>query len=111
MGIDISAWMKTISSFVFGPIKFPFAVMSAMQSVLPRFAFKATAGTCISNTKDPATERIQNSLFVRRVVPQKFRNCEIPGSMEGLLGVQEDIWEYSGEHGSAGGYMGVQGDT
>ena len=111
MDIDISAWKKAISSFVFGPIKLPFVVVSALQSVLLRFTFKATPGTCISNTRDPATERIQNSLFVHRVVPQKFRNCKIPGRTGGLLGVQGDIWEYSGKHGSAGGYMGVQGDT
>ena len=30
---------------------------------------KVTSGTCISTTRDPATKRIQNSLFVRRVVP------------------------------------------
>ena len=83
--------------------------MSALISVLVRFTFKATPGTCISNTRDPATKRIQNSLFVHRVVPQKFRNCEIPGRTGGLLGVQGDIWEYSGKHGSAEGYMGVQG--
>ena len=35
-----------------------------------------TSGTCISTTRDPATKRIQNSLFVRRVVPciQKSHN-------------------------------------
>ena len=84
--------------------------MSALQSVLLRFTFKATSDTGISNTRDPATKRIQNSLFVHRVVPQKFRNCEIPAGTWELLGVQGDIWEYSGKHGNAGGYMGVQGN-
>ena len=34
-----------------------------------------TSDTCISTIGDPATERIQNSLFVRRVVPCIHKFC------------------------------------
>ena len=78
-----------------------------------------------SGMYDPATKRVQNSLFVHRVVPPKFRNCEIPGRTGGYVyknggfrGVQKDTWEYWGIHRSTREYIteqretwGVQDDT
>ena len=46
---------------------------------------------------DPATRRVQNSLFVHYVVPQKFRNCEIPGRTGGYINIYKN-----------GGFLGVQ---